>query len=105
MNRITCPVCGYDRLDKPPADFAICPCCGTEFGYDDYAASIEELRLRWIRSGAPWFSRHTPPPPAWNPYRQLLQAGLAHIAAVRAECSGFEEIAVNRPLVRNLVPA
>ena len=27
-----CPVCGYRGLEAPPANFLICPCCGTEFG-------------------------------------------------------------------------
>jgi hypothetical protein len=37
----SCHVCGYSMLDEPPYDkygcatYTICPCCGTEFGYDD----------------------------------------------------------------------
>jgi hypothetical protein len=70
MNYI-CPVCGYDRLSKPPADHNICPCCGTEFGYADIAHTFEQLRERWITRGATWFSAHTPPPPDWNAGQQL----------------------------------
>ena len=50
----TCPVCGYQHLSQPPYDghgcasFDICPCCGTEFGYDDSSATHEVLRRRWI---------------------------------------------------------
>ncbi len=71
-----CPVCGYANLVEPPADYNICPCCGTEFGYDDLAHSWEQLRQRWLSKGAPWFSRHTPPPSEWNPVAQLRDAGL-----------------------------
>jgi hypothetical protein len=73
-----CPVCGYRGLEEPPADFVICPCCGTEFGYDDFGTSHEDLRTQWIRAGARWFSDYTRPPRDWNPYAQLLNAGLAH---------------------------
>lgn len=37
-----CPVCGFDGLDFKPYDekgfgtFEICPCCGFEFGCDDF---------------------------------------------------------------------
>ena len=37
-----CPICGYDKLNKSPYDeigeptFETCPCCGFEYGYDDY---------------------------------------------------------------------
>jgi hypothetical protein len=82
---VTCPVCGFDRLPGPPEDYLICPSCGTEFGYDDFAESHEErqerwveLRHRWLNQGARWFSRATPPPVDWNPYSQLLSTGLVH---------------------------
>lgn len=85
MSGYLCPVCGYDRLPEPPEDHLICPSCATEFGYDDFAASDDqrrerwaELRSRWLDRGAPWFSRATLPPAQWNPYAQLLSAGLVH---------------------------
>ena len=37
-----CPVCNYDGLFDPPYDengygsYEICPCCGFQFGLDDY---------------------------------------------------------------------
>jgi hypothetical protein len=84
MTGYSCPVCGYDRLEHPPEDYYICPCCGTEFGYEDFADTFEErqerwveLRERWIDRGAPWFSPVTPPPPNWNAYRQLLRVAVA----------------------------
>ena len=39
-----CPVCMFDRLPYPPADYHICPCCGTEFGNDDAEFSHDQLR-------------------------------------------------------------
>ncbi len=71
-----CPVCGYPKLIAPPADYMICPSCGTEFGYDDFATSYEELRNEWLSRGALWFSRNTPKPEGWSPMSQLGQAGL-----------------------------
>lgn len=73
----TCPVCGYDNLERPPADYHICPCCGTEFGYDDFTFSHGELRKRWIANGMRWHRRRTGPPPGWNPITQLFKAGFA----------------------------
>ena len=72
-----CPVCGYNQLSRPPQDDTICPCCGTHFGYHDYATSYETLRLRWISNGARWFSRARQPPAEWNPLTQLLASGFA----------------------------
>jgi hypothetical protein len=72
----TCPVCGYNALPSPPENFAICPSCYTEFGYDDATLSHEELRREWIRNGMRWeASNITPPPLGWNPFTQLMEAG------------------------------
>jgi hypothetical protein len=73
--KYTCPVCGYGDLTDPPMDYEICPCCGTEFGYDDVTVTHEELRQRWLIAGAPWFDHTAPPPPNWNPNVQLDKAG------------------------------
>jgi hypothetical protein len=78
----TCPVCGYDRLNKPPMDYLICPCCGTEFGYSDsgpepVAQIHAELRAYWLNHGSQWHSRAVPQPLFWNPYFQLINANLA----------------------------
>ncbi len=69
-----CPVCFYDGLPYPPADYHICLCCGTEFGNDDAEFSHAQLREMWVGSGAPWFFRN--PPADWNPWAQLLGAGV-----------------------------
>lgn len=55
-----CPVCDYDKLAEPPACFAICPCCGTEFENDDYELGHDELRQRWIDGGRQWWSEYEP---------------------------------------------
>jgi hypothetical protein len=75
MIKFTCPVCGYNNLPDPPVDYEICPSCGTEFGYDDFTFSHENLRRKWLTAGAKWHSRRISPPANWNPYQQLLNAG------------------------------
>lgn len=77
-----CPVCGYRELPRPPQDDLICSCCGTQFGYHDYATEYDDLRRRWLAGGAHWFSHSLMPPPGWNPLIQLAEAGmLASLAA------------------------
>lgn len=75
----TCPVCGYDKLDFKPynekgyASFEICPCCGFEFGCDDFPnkeKAFIEWRKNWIKSGCNWFSRNSKPQD-WNAQEQL----------------------------------
>lgn len=70
MNEV-CPVCGYNDLRHPPDDYTICPCCGTEFGYDDFDTPHEELRQRWINNGMRWWFEYDSPPENWNPAEQL----------------------------------
>lgn len=104
-NLATCPVCGYKLGFLPWGPFGdqasheICPCCFTEFGYDDDAALEEprdrkevwkELRERWISNGMKWggkasdklkdysnnpkyekYSKELGPPKGWNPVEQL----------------------------------
>lgn len=78
-----CPVCGYNGLlsaawdDDSPSD-EICPCCGTQFGYDDFATTADarvarhrDLREEWVASGFPWFSTTRLRPHAWDPVEQL----------------------------------
>ncbi len=65
-----CPVCGYE-MGEPPSDYNICPSCGTEFGHHDINASLEELRLAWLRSGPRWWSSSEPQPKDWNPFSQI----------------------------------
>ena len=78
-----CPVCGCD-LDFAPwkgdsAADEMCPCCGIQFGYDDFAGGQPELRPeiyaqwreKWIREGMRWSSRGIEPPQGWNAVEQL----------------------------------
>ncbi len=69
--KYTCPVCGYGDLRYPPADYTICPSCGTEFGNTDFEYTWEELRNMWIRGGYQWHSRVVHRPRDWNPMKQL----------------------------------
>lgn len=71
----TCPVCAYDQLRRPAEDFMICPSCGTEFGYDDFATSHDQLRELWIADGMQWFSKATAQPIGWSATQQLFRAG------------------------------
>ena len=78
-----CPVCGYDELKKPAANFSICPCCGTEFGYSDAGPEPQRrihasLRENWMNRGAIWHSQYTAPPRFWNPWAQLANAKMAN---------------------------
>ena len=60
-----CPVCNCNELFEPPYDengygsYEICPCCGFQFGYDDFPNKTEQISLwreRWISEGCKWFS-------------------------------------------------
>jgi hypothetical protein len=69
-----CPVCYYPEMLYAAQEYNICPCCGTEFENDDRTRTHAQLRSFWIASGARWFFRQ--PPPFWNPWGQLAQAGV-----------------------------
>jgi hypothetical protein len=58
VNKYICPVCLYTRLDEPPQEFSICPCCGTEFGVDDFALTPEDVQF--ARRGCQTSSRNAP---------------------------------------------
>lgn len=66
----TCPVCGYDNLAWPRYDGQICPSCGTEFGYDDFNKTVEQLRQAWIENGMNWCD-HSRRPKNWDAAKQL----------------------------------
>jgi len=72
----TCPVCGYPKLSRDPADlacFAICPSCGFEFGVTDrdLGYTYDQWRKLWIEKGMSWSSVGKKPAD-WNPQQQLL---------------------------------
>lgn len=83
--RYVCPVCMYDNLDEPPYNdegyglHEICPCCGFQFGYDDYPDKIPswtEWRKKWIDDGCEWYAESQLPYKEWSLFDQLkkLQA-------------------------------
>jgi hypothetical protein len=73
-----CRVCGLEQSAPPwGADgtsptFEICPCCGTEFGYEDgLPDAVTRARELWLKNGAAWFEPNARPPD-WNVDAQLL---------------------------------
>ena len=80
--KFNCTVCGFDGLDESPAYFTICPCCGTEFGYDDFVRGHDELLAEWIVKGMQWHSSVSPRPAGWEPIEQLVRAGLVSYQSV-----------------------
>jgi hypothetical protein len=51
----------------------ICPCCGTQFGFDDdLGVSYRDIRDRWVAAGTPWFSPIDSPPMFWDGTSQLI---------------------------------
>jgi hypothetical protein len=72
-----CPVCFYPALEDPVEPDEICPSCGTHFGYDDFRRSHAELRNRWIRNGANWWSRYETEPPKWRATKRSMTASLS----------------------------
>jgi len=77
--RYPCPVCGFG-LKYPPEDFNICPSCGVEFGAETSTYTLSELRDNWVKNGLHWSSRVHSVPAGWNPWLQLIQAGLGYAA-------------------------
>lgn len=72
MNEHCCRVCGLYNDDFPWGEdgsspsYNICPCCGVEFGYEDYTVeSVKRYRMIWIRNGAIWFIPKEKPQ-GWN---------------------------------------
>jgi len=90
-----CPVCGF-TMEKTPADFNICPSCGTEFGNDNLDWTFSELRQAWLDNGAQWWSESTHAPNGWNPIEQVLR--------VIAVSTKGEPIAVNPQHYFSLAP-
>ncbi len=75
-----CPVCNYKGLYEQPYNVQgygsdeICPCCGFQFGYDDYPdKEIAQMnwRKKWIDGGFLWYSKSRMPPEEWDGHKQL----------------------------------
>ena len=73
-----CPVCGYPLGNYNPwgddgktPTFDICPCCGVEWGNEDYTTeSRTEYRNKRLADGAKWFEPQKKPV-NWNLEEQL----------------------------------
>jgi hypothetical protein len=77
MSEHNCRVCGLYINELPWEEdgqsptYEICPCCGVEFGNEDYTIeSIKKYRTEWIQTGAKWFSPKEKPF-IWNIESQL----------------------------------
>ncbi len=80
MKNHNCRVCGLYITTKPWGNdgqnptFEICPCCGVEFGNEDYSLdSIRNFRKEWLGKGAPWFD------PKQKPLNWILEDQLQSI--------------------------
>lgn len=78
MEEHYCRICGLYIEDKPWGKdgncptYEICPCCGIEFGNEDYTIeSAIEYRKQWLTDGAQWFNPKEKPK-NWNLENQLL---------------------------------
>ncbi len=74
---LLCRICGLKQQNPPwgkkgdQPSFAICPCCGGEFGYDD--ATVEAVvtaRKQWMSEGCEWFLSELRPA-RWNVQTQM----------------------------------
>ena len=81
MNSNFCRVCGFYINDKPWGEdghtptYEICPCCGVEFGNEDYSLeSIHRYRTEWINNGCQWFDI-SQRPSDWNKHVQFENIG------------------------------
>ena len=107
--RFVCPCCGYAELDVPPyagpaeahllhwqsppydliageASYAVCPCCGFEFGNDDnpgtaVGASFEDYLAEWVADGMLWFDPSLKPE-GWSLKDQLRAANIVGAKAI-----------------------
>jgi len=64
-----CRVCGLEQPDYPWGEsgaaptYAICACCGVEFGYEDSTLlGIKKYRENWLRTNGNWWSPEERPP-------------------------------------------
>jgi len=77
-----CFVCGCIGVESRDAfncsTFNICPCCGAEFGYEDYTLeSTRRYRAAWLASGATWRDSEAKPA-KWDVDTQLANIPPEH---------------------------
>lgn len=72
-----CRVCGLYNQEAPWGEdnrtpsYDICPCCGMEFGFEDYRLDlIRQYRQQWLDQGAEWFEKNEKPS-GWNLTEQM----------------------------------
>jgi hypothetical protein len=89
--------------------YQICPSCGTEFGYTDFAVTqLDRLRIhqsllaKWLRTGPRWHAKWLPQPADWNPRKQILENRIPKPAA--APLSSLRTIHVPMKTVREVTP-
>ncbi|MDN8573873.1 hypothetical protein QZK41_05835 [Acinetobacter baumannii] len=77
IESFACRVCGLIQDEEPWGEnrenpnFAICGCCGTEFGYEDCTReSVKANRKRWLVAGANWWALKEKPQD-WDIEKQL----------------------------------
>ena len=52
--------------DGETPSWEICPCCGTEFGYEDCTVfAAKKQRAKWMEDGAQW-TAHNEKPANWK---------------------------------------
>ncbi|MEQ1064565.1 hypothetical protein ABLB96_04425 [Acinetobacter sp. XH1741] len=77
IENFVCRVCGLIQDEEPwgengdTPNFAICACCGAEFGYQDCTKeSVKAHRKRWLEAGANWWALKEKPKD-WDIEKQL----------------------------------
>jgi hypothetical protein len=79
MEQHNCRVCGLFIDNLPWGEsgdcptYEICPCCGVEFGNEDYLMeSAKKYRKEWISGGANWFAPKGKPE-HWQLSEQIMK--------------------------------
>lgn len=79
MSKHNCRVCGFYIEDLPWGEddnsptYEICPCCGVEFGNEDYTVeSTKSYRQKWIVEDLKWFDPKKRPD-NWNNLEQFKE--------------------------------
>ncbi|TXI13188.1 MAG: hypothetical protein E6Q66_10475 [Pedobacter sp.] len=77
MSEHLCRVCGLYIEELPWGEdgisptYEICPCCGVEFGNEDYTVkSAKQYRAEWMKKGSRWFDPNEKPND-WDVWIQL----------------------------------
>ena len=62
MSNHNCRICGLFQEERPwgkdgqSPTYNICPCCGVEFGNEDYTIkSVQQYRKLWLEKRTVWF--------------------------------------------------